>query len=75
MKYRETIRRALRTFLQAMFGYIVTNVATLIPVWTDGGDGDYLLRVCIGFVASALAAGLAAIMNLPAKDTDEEAMG
>ena len=68
MKYKETIRRALRTFLQAMFGYIVTNVATLIPVWTDGGDGDYLLRAVIGFVASAF-------MNLPAKDTDEEAMG
>ena len=72
--YKETLRRALRTFFQSVVGYIAANIATLIPIWTEGGDGEYLLRAAIGFVASALAAGLAALMNLPPKD-DEEAMG
>lgn len=71
MKYMETLRRALRTFLQAAVGYVVTNVAIITAGYQEG---TLTKAIIVGFVGSAVAAGLAAVMNLPPKD-DEEAMG
>ena len=68
--YKETIRRALRTFLQAALGYIVTNV-TLV---TMGYEAAEVRSALVGLFTAAIAAGLAAVMNLPAKN-DEEAEG
>lgn len=48
------IRRALRTFLQTAIGYISVNLATV----------DITAKSAItGLAVSAIAAGLAAVMN------------
>ncbi|MBP5380054.1 MAG: hypothetical protein J6Y64_11020 [Ruminococcus sp.] len=51
----EPVRRAIRTFIQAACGYIVMNVLML----------DFNSKNAVkGFVVAAIAAGLAAAMNL-----------
>lgn len=52
---REPVRRAVRTFGQAAFGYVVVNIATL-----DFSAGNAVK----GFIISAVAAGIAAAMNI-----------
>lgn len=52
---KEPVRRGLRTFLQAAAGYILVNAAALdLSV-------DNALK---GLIISAIAAGIAAVMNL-----------
>jgi Na+-translocating ferredoxin:NAD+ oxidoreductase RnfA subunit len=61
MKFtKETLYRALRTFLQAAVGYIVANVALI----NFNDDINLVKSTVTGLVVSALAAGLAALMNL-----------
>lgn len=57
---RETVRRAARTFIQALAGYIVANI-TLIDFTNDI---SLLKQSLIGLFISAIAAGVAALMNL-----------
>ena len=63
---RETLRRALRTFLQAALGYaaasLVSNAAGIVK------DRD----LAVALIASSVACGLAAVMNLPKKDYDDK---
>lgn len=61
MKFtKETWRRALRTFLQAAISYVAVNLCVV-----DFNAGSDVLRsALIGLGASALAAGIAAVMNL-----------
>ncbi len=54
------IKRSLRTFLQTAVGYIAVNVATLN--FTE--DGVILKSAVIGLGVSAVAAGIAAVMNM-----------
>ena len=61
---KETIRRALRTFVQTAIGYIVTNIAILSDPETLQNT-DILKTTVIGLIISAISAGLAAVMNLP----------
>lgn len=63
--FKETAWRAARTFLQAAAGYVAANV-TLFAV----DDGSTLKRALVGLVASAVACGLAAVMNLPGRGGD-----
>lgn len=57
---KEYLLRALRTFLQAAIGYFVANLtATLL-----GSEDLRVSTVLVGVGTSALAAGLAAVMNL-----------
>ena len=64
---KETIRRALRTFVQTAIGYIVTNIAILSdPVTLQ--NTDIFKTTIIGLIISAISAGLAAVMNLPKKE-------
>ena len=49
------VKRALRTFLQTAVGYIAVNIAT-----TDLN----VKSAVIGLAVSAVAAGMAAVMNL-----------
>lgn len=52
---REPVKRALRTFVQAVAGYIVVNVVTL----------DFSSNNAVkGFIIAAIAAGIAAAMNI-----------
>jgi hypothetical protein len=60
VKKREWLYRAVRTFLQAAGGYIAVN----LTVYLAEGSGTAKLKNAIaGLAASALAAGIAAIMN------------
>ena len=63
---KETIRRALRTFVQTAIGYIVTNIAILSDPETLQNT-DIFKTTIIGLIISAISAGLAAVMNLPKK--------
>ena len=64
---KETIRRALRTFVQTAIGYIVTNIAILSDPETLQNT-DILKTTIVGLIISAISAGLAAVMNLPKKE-------
>lgn len=57
---KTTIKRALRTFIQAAIAYIVANIALV-----DFASGkDVAKSAIVGLAVSALAAGIAAVMNL-----------
>lgn len=60
---KETIFRAGRTFIQAAVGYFAANFA--LYVGQDFTDFSVLKTVLLGVGVSAIAAGLAAVMNLP----------
>ena len=67
MKFtKETWRRALRTFLQAAVSYIAVNLCVV----DFNSEGDVLTSALIGLGASALAAGIAAVMNMEKPETD-----
>lgn len=69
MKFtKDTFSRAFRTFLQAMFGYFSVNLVYVSV--TD--DVVTLKRTIIGFIVSAVSAGLAAVMNLEKEDNENE---
>lgn len=56
---KEPVKRGIRTFLQAACGYIVVNAATL----------DFSAKNAVkGFIISAIAAGIAAAMNIERKE-------
>lgn len=60
MKFtKETLKRTLRTFLQAAIAYIVANI-TLV----DFNDKSILKSAVVGLITSAIAAGISAVMNL-----------
>ena len=56
----ETFKRALRTFLQAAFSYLLVSLAAID--FTE--EGEALKTILLGSAVSALSAGLAAVMNL-----------
>ena len=62
--WKEMLRRAGRTFIQAAAGYFAANRVTATTGLTSM---DALTTVLIGLGVSAVAAGLAAVMNLPIK--------
>ena len=57
---REPVKRAIRTFIQAAAGYIAVNF---------GADSLNTRTATLGLIASAVAAGIAAAMNI---ETTEE---
>ena len=57
---KESLRRALRTFLQAFFGYFVMS-AEHIDFSTPK---ETLYTMLVGIGVSGLAAGLSAVMNM-----------
>ena len=56
---REPVKRGLRTFVQAVAGYVAVNVVTL-----DFSAGNAVK----GFIVAAIAAGIAAAMNIENKN-------
>lgn len=63
----ETLKRALRTFIQAAVAYIVTHITII-----DLTDADEVIkRALIGLVVAAISAGIAAAMNLEKKELEE----
>lgn len=63
---KEMFRRAGRTFAQAAVGYIAANLVYVVN--TNANDVHFLKNVFIGLGVSSIAAGLAAVMNLPRKE-------
>lgn len=64
MKFtKETLKRALRTFLQTAVAYIAVNIAVI-----DFTEKKAAESAVIGLIISAVAAGLAAAMNLEKKE-------
>lgn len=67
---KEWLYRALRTFGQAMLGYLAANLlATVTQV--DVSDRTSLANTLLGLFAAAVAAGLAAVMNRGKKEEEE----
>lgn len=62
---KETIIRTVRTFFEAALGYIAANLAVAIA---DGGEDLNILKTAlVGILVSSIAAGIAAVLNLPKK--------
>ena len=66
MKLKEWAYRALRTFLQSAVGYIVIALPNV-----DFSEQSKAKTALIGIGVSAVAAGLAAVMNIN-NDKEEE---
>jgi hypothetical protein len=65
MKFtKETWRRALRTLLQTAVAYVAANLCVV----DFTAEGEVLTSALVGLGVSALAAGLAAVMNLEKAD-------
>ena len=64
---KETLRRALRTFFQAALAYFAVNIAVV-----DFGEKEVLESALTGIIVSAVAAGLAAVMNLEHRGENDE---
>jgi hypothetical protein len=60
---KNCLKKALRTFLQATIGYIVTNVS-LYFAGANFDNKDVVKNALIGLAIAAIAAGSAAVMNL-----------
>ncbi len=59
---KEWLYRALRTFGQAMAGYLAANLLAVLTQ-TETGDTNAFINTLLGVFAAAVAAGLAAVMN------------
>ena len=59
---KETVKRAIRTFFQAFVGFLVVNLSESFAGIADGG---MIAETATALIASAIAAGLAAVMNMP----------
>lgn len=61
MKFtKETLKRTLRTFGQAAAGYVVANLVLI----DFTSEKQVVKSALTGLLVSALAAGIAAVMNL-----------
>ncbi len=60
---KETMKRAARTFVQAAVGYLAANLVACAG--SDFSDWSVVKTALMGLGVSAVAAGLAAVMNLP----------
>lgn len=68
--WKNTLVRAARTFLQAAVACIVAGVSGLI------NSGESITKTALGALCvSAIAAGLAALMNLPASGASFDSLG
>lgn len=69
MKFtKETLKRALRTFIQAAIAYIAVN----IPVIDFSNGKEVAKSTLIGLAVSAVSAGVAAVMNIEKNDAINE---
>lgn len=62
---REPVKRAIRTFLQAAAGYIAANIAVAV----SDMENSHAVKILF---ASAVAAGIAAVMNIENIDDQGE---
>lgn len=67
---KETAKRAGRTFIQTACGYIAVNIAVV----DFSGGKDVVKSALCGLMASAVAAGIAAVMNRERSKTESESV-
>lgn len=65
---KETIRRTVRTFLQAAAGFLATTGISVLVT----NDYSITKDIILGIAGSALAAGVAAVMNLESNNDESE---
>ena len=64
-KWGECIKRALRTFAEAAAAYLAAH---LVYAVSTGGEDIHVLRTALmGLAVSSVAAGIAAVLNMPKK--------
>ena len=62
---KEMMIRSLRTFFEAALGYIAANLAVALA---DGTDDINIMKTALtGVLVSSVAAGIAAVLNMPKK--------
>ena len=61
---KNCIHRAIRTFVQTVVGFVATNLTMQIS-GVDIASLDILKTAVAGLTTAAIAAGIAAVMNLP----------
>lgn len=61
---KNTIRRALRTFIQTALGYVAVNCAVI----DFSAEKQVLKSAVVGLCVSAASAGISAVMNLEEKE-------
>ena len=64
-KWSECIKRALRTFIEAAAAYLAAHI--VLAVSTGGEDLSVMRTALMGLAVSSVAAGLAAVLNMPKK--------
>lgn len=65
---KEMIRRTLRTFVQALCASVSISLVSVVN--SANGDYDLLLKGLESLAISAVAAAIAAVMNMPKEDGD-----
>jgi hypothetical protein len=68
---KSTVKKSIRTFIQTVIGYVVTNLAMFVS-GIDFTDKDVLKNALIGLAIAAISAGAAAVMNLEKSTESEE---
>ena len=69
-KWSECIKRALRTFIEAAAAYLAAHI--VLAVSTGGEDLSVMRTALMGLAVSSVAAGLAAVLNMPKKAAETE---
>ena len=69
-KWSECIKRALRTFAEAAAAYLAAHI--VLAVSTGGEDLSVMRTALMGLAVSSVAAGLAAVLNMPKKAAEVE---
>lgn len=62
---KEMIMRTARTFFEAAIGYICANIAVYLA--GDNSDTSVAKTALMGLLMSSVAAGVAAVLNMPKK--------
>lgn len=68
---KEWLYRALRTFGQAMLGYLTANLLAVVTE-ADVSNPTGFANTLLGLFAAAVAAGLAAVMNWKKEETTDD---
>lgn len=68
---KEWLYRALRTFGQAMLGYLTANLLAVVTE-ADVSNPTGFANTLLGLFAAAVAAGLAAVMNWKKGETTDD---
>lgn len=67
---KETAKRAGRTFIQTACGYVAVNIAVV----DFSGGKDVVKSALYGLAVSAVAAGIAAVMNTQKQPKESESV-